>query len=188
MASPGRLRRGAWLGLCAALAAVPGYADATEAPPAPVERSYTGFKFEPYLHKWSVNSWTVWALADHTCIAITEIPYGPPNNFWGFRVVNGLDVKMFFGAIENARPRTITIEYSDGESINSTTSYAAAVESFSGFDGYVVPIKLEDLWAFTDHLFFDAYVGSEKVAWSGTKVMGKVAEGLEKCDNWQDAH
>ena len=23
---------------------------------------------------------------------------------------------------------------------------------------------------------------------SGTKVMGKVAEALEKCDNWQDAH
>ena len=27
-----------------------------------------------------------------------------------------------------------------------------------------------------------------KVTWGGTKVMGKVALALEKCDNWQSAN
>lgn len=186
MASLGRIWQGALLELSAVLAAAPACAD--EPSPAPVARSYTAFKFESYLHKWSVNNWTIWALPNHKCIAIIDIPYGAPNNFWGFRVINGLDVTMFFGAIENAHPQPVRLEYTDGETISSSVSYPATVESFSGFDGYVVPIKLEDLWAFTDHLFFDAYAGGEKVAWSGTKVMGKVAQALEKCDNWQDAH
>jgi hypothetical protein len=156
-------------------------------PVAPVhaaEPEYGEFKFADALHKWSVNNWTITALPGHECVAIVHIPLGPPKNFWGFRVVNGLDVAMFFGPIDNARPQTVQIEYNDEQAI----SYAATVDTTAGFDGYVVPLKLEDLWAFTDDLSFDAYAGGDKISWGGTKVMGKIAEALEKCDNWQDAH
>lgn len=175
MALPAHLWRGALLGLGVLMAATPVAVDAQQ---------YGEFKFPDALHRWSVNGWTISALPGHQCVAIVHLPVGPPNNFWGFKVVNGLEVSMFFGPIENARPQTVQIEYNDGQPI----SYSATVDTMTGSDGYMVPIKLEDLWAFTDDLFFDAYVGDEKVGWSGTKVMGKVAEALEKCDNWQDLY
>lgn len=145
---------------------------------------YGEFKYPDALHTWSVNAWTISALPGHVCVAIVHVQLGPPKNFWGFKVTDGLDVTMFFGPIENARPQTVQIEYND----DGPVSYAASIEATTGFDGYVIPIKLEDLWAFQDELFFDAYTGGNKVFWSGTKVMGKVAQALEKCDNWQQAH
>lgn len=175
MASSGRLWRGALFGVCAALAALPASADAPQ---------YGEFKFPDALHRWSVNGWTISALPGHQCVAIVHIPLGEPDNFWGFEVVNGFDVRMFFGPVSSACPQTVRIEYNDGPVV----SYEATVDTRTGSDGYVVPIKLEDLWALPDDLFFDAYVGDEKVTWNGTHVMGKVAQALEKCDDWQQAH
>jgi hypothetical protein len=175
MASLGRVCRIALFALGAVLAAVPVHAG---------EPQYGEFKFPDALHRWSVNGWTVSALPGSLCVAIVHTPLGPPNNFWGFKVVNGLDVTMIFGPVDNARPQTVQIEYNDEQAI----SYPAIVDTTTGSDGYAVPIKLEDLWAFTDDLFFDAYASGDKVSWGGTKVMGKVALALEKCDNWQSAH
>ena len=175
MASPKRHWRAALFFMFAALATAPASAD---------QPQYGEFKFPDALHRWSVNGWTISALPGHQCIAIVHLPVGEPNNFWGFKVVDGLDVSMFFGPVANARPQTVQIEYNDARPV----SYEATVDTMTGSDGYMVPMKLEDLWAFTDDLFFDAYVADEKVGWSGTKVMGKVAEALEKCDDWQAAH
>lgn len=175
MASLARRWCGALVALGAVLATVPANAGAPE---------YGEFKDPDALHKWSVNLWTIMALPSHVCLAVVHVPLGPDKNFWGFRIANGMDVTMIFGPVENARPQTVQIEYNDNQPI----SYSAKVTKIAGFDGYEVPIKLEDLWAFQDELFFDAYTGGNKIFWSGTKVMGKVALALEKCDNWQDAH
>lgn len=153
------------------------------APAAAGEPEYADFKFANTLHKWSVKNWQIFALPDHVCVAILHIPIGPPKNFWGFRVTNGSNVVMFFGPIDNAKPQNVQIEYNDDRPI----TYSASVDSMAGYQAYVVPLDLSDLWAFLDDLSFDAYVGGDKIFWSGTHSMGKVAEALEKCDNWQDA-
>ena len=154
------------------------------APTIAATPEYGEFNYPDALHTWSVNAWKISALSGHVCVAIVHVQLGPPKNFWGFKVTDGSDVTMFFGPIDNARPQTVQIEYNDAGPI----SYAASIDATTGFDGYAIPIKLEDLWAFQDELFFDAYTGGNKVFWSGTKVMGKVALALEKCDTWQQAH
>lgn len=146
-------------------------------------KTFAGITYETILHKWGVNAWDIWALPNHECMAILQKPDLTPFNFWGFRVLNGLGVQMFFGSIADARPQTVKVAFDDG-----AISYPASVEPFLEWNAYVIPIKLEDLWAFPDELFFDVYVGGDKVTWGGTKVMGKVALALEKCDNWQTAH
>lgn len=84
-----------------------------------------------------------------------------------------------FGDIADPRSQTIQIKYNDGP----PNSIEAAVVPILGWNGYVIPFTLEGLWALPDELYFDAYVGENRVASGYTKVMGKVAEGLEKCDN-----
>ena len=147
-------------------------------------KTFAGIDYKTVLHKWSVASWDIWALPNHECLAMIQKPDLSPFNFWGFRVNNGLEVHMFFGSIANARPQTVKILFDDDSSI----SRPATVEPFLEWNAYVVAIDLKDLWALPDELFFDIYVDGAKVTWGGTKVMGKVALALEKCDNWQTAH
>ncbi len=147
-------------------------------------KAVSGIRFQGVRQEWSVRDWTIVALPNHECDALLQKRSMTPFNFWGFRVKNGLEVQMYFGAVANAQPQRVQITYNDGE----PNSYAAGVEKFADWSAYVVPIKLEDLWAFPDELDFDAFVGGDKVTWGTTKLMGKVAEALEKCDNWQDAH
>jgi hypothetical protein len=147
-------------------------------------KSGAEIRFRGVRQKWSVNAWDISALPAHECVALVQKGDLTPFNFWGFRVRNGQDVQLFFGSIADARPQTVQVVFNDAPPI----SYAASVEPFQEWNAYVVPIKLEDLWAFQDELFFDVYAGATKVTWGGTKVMGKVAEALEKCDNWETAH
>jgi hypothetical protein len=147
-------------------------------------KSVSGIRFQNVKQEWSVRDWKIVALPNHECDALLQKRSMTPFNFWGFRVKNGLDVQMYFGSVADARPQRVQISYNDGPPNNS----AAGVEQFGEWNAYVVPIKLEDLWAFPDELNFDAFVGGTKVTWGTTKLMGKVAEALEKCDNWQDAH
>ena len=157
---------------------------AVSAPAAAAPHEFPTIDYVKPLHKWSVGSWTIWALPGHECLALKQETKFAEFSFWGFRVVDGLDAHMIFGAVADARQQTIRVDY-DGM---PSARYPAVVEPFLDYNAYVVPINLEDIWAFQDELFFDVYAGGEKVTWGGTKVMGKVAEGLEKCDNWQQAH
>jgi hypothetical protein len=145
-------------------------------------KAVAGIRFQTVKHQWSVRDWSIVALPNHECDALLQKRTVTPFNFWGFRVKDGSDVQMYFGSIANAQPQQIT--YNDGPPNTRT----ASVERFGDWNAYVVPLKLEDLWAFPDELDLDAYVGGAKVSWGTTKLMGKVAEALEKCDNWQDAH
>ena len=147
-------------------------------------KAVAGIRFQAVKHEWSVRDWTIVALPNHECDALLQKRSMTPFTFWGFRVINGADIQMYFGSVANARPQQVRISYNDGP----PNSYAAGVEHFGEWSAYLVPIKLEDLWALPDELSFDAFVGGAKVTWGTTKLMGKVAEALEKCDNWQDAH
>lgn len=170
-----RALRGALIMLGVVSAAVP-----VSAAPA----NFSGIGYDKTVHKWSVGNWNIWALPNHECLALFQKPDLTPFNFWGFRVIDGLKAQMIFGSIADAAPQTIQITFNDGPPNN----HAAKVEPFLEWNAYVIPIQLEELWAFPDELFFDVYVGGSKVTWGGSKVMGKVAEGLEKCDTWQQAH
>ena len=154
------------------------------APVAATPHEFPTIDYVKPLHKWSVDSWTIWALPGHECVALKQETKFAEFSFWGFRVVDGSDSHMIFGPVADARPQTVRVEYDGMPSVR----YPALVEPFLDYNAFVVPIDLSDIWAFQDELFFDVYAGDQKVTWGGTKVMGKVALALEKCDNWQSAN
>ena len=151
--------------------------------PASAGEVYSKFKTES-LHKWSIGKWTIWAMPGHQCLAMDqEINFEKPS-FWGFIVKDGLDVEMFFGSIANPQPQTVQITFNSGKPV----SFPARVEPMDGANAYVIPFKLEYVWTMQDDVDVDVFTGGNRVFSGWTKVMGKVAEGLEKCDNWNQAH
>ncbi len=176
-----RLGRG-WRAALLALGAVQAPAPATAGEAGEVY--YSQFKLGSYLHKWSVKDWTIWALPDHVCLALKQDVDPRAPHFWGFIVKNGLDVEMFFGNVEDAAPQTVQITFNSGKPV----SFPARVQPMDGANAYVIPFTLEYLWTMQDDIDIDVFTGGNRVFSGWTKVMGKVAEGLEKCDNWQDAH
>lgn len=178
IATPGRTWRGALLALGAVLGAAPG--NAVE----PNEVVYSKFKIDTYLHKWSVKDWTIWAMPNHVCLAMKQDIDPRAPHFWGFIVKDGLEVELFFGSIENAAPQTVQITFNSGKPV----SFPARVEPMDGANAYVVPFTLEYLWTMQDDIDIDVFANGNRIFSGWTKVMGKIAEGLEKCDNWQAAH
>ena len=176
--SLGRGWRGALLALGAVLAAAP--ADAGDAG----EIVYSKFKLDSYLHKWSVKDWTIWAMPNHECFALKQDVDPRAPHFWGFIVKNGLDGEMFFGTIADPQPQTVQVTFSSGKPV----SFPARVEPMDGANAYVIPFKLEYVWTMQDDIDIDVFTGGNRVFSGWTKVMGKVAEGLEKCDDWNQAH
>ncbi len=153
------------------------------AAPASAGEMYSKFKIDA-LHKWSIGKWTIWAMPNHVCLAMDqEINFEKPQ-FWGFIIKNGLDVEMFFGSIENPQPQTVQITFNSGKPV----SFPARVEPMDGANAYVIPYDLEYVWLMQDDVDVDVFTGGNRVFSGWTKVMGKVAEGLEKCDNWNQAH
>ena len=153
------------------------------AAPASADQVYSKFNVNA-RHNWTQKKWTIWAMENHTCMAMEqEVDFEKPQ-FWGFIVKNGLDVEMFFGSIQNPQPQTVQITFNNGKPV----SFPARVQPMDDAVAYVIPFDLEYVWTMQDDVDIDVSAGGNRVFWGGTTVMGKVAETLEKCDKWQEAN
>lgn len=151
--------------------------------PASAGETYSRYKLDS-LHKWTISKWTIWAMPGHVCLAMEqEIDFAKPS-FWGFMIKDGLDSEMFFGSIADAQPQTVQITFNYGKPV----SFPARVQPMDGANAYVIPFDLEYVWTLQDDVDIDVFTGGNRVFSGGTKVMGKIAEGLEKCDDWNQAH
>jgi hypothetical protein len=155
-----------------------------EAAPAHAQKVFAGIAPTVYSKKWNPNEWHIYALPDGSCYAIAQDPQFAQFHFWGFRQSPGSRVDLFFGSIENARPRTVQMSFNDGGHYD----YAARVVHQSDWDAYAISLQSNALSVFHDQTIVAAYVNGEKVFHGITNSMRNVEKNMRKCLEWQQSH
>ena len=148
------------------------------------EKVFAGIRPVTYSKAWAVNEWHVYALPDGHCFAIAQEPQDTPFKFWGFRQSPGSRVELFFGGIENARPRTVQMSFNDGGKFD----YPAKVVRQLDWDAYAISLQSNALSVFHDQTIVESYVGGVRVFSGITNSMRNLSKRMRKCLEWQAAH
>jgi hypothetical protein len=152
--------------------------------PAQSQKVFAGIAPVSYSKAWAPNEWHVYALPDGNCFAIAQEPRDTPFKFWGFRQSPGSRVELFFGSIENARPRTVQMSFNDGGKFD----YPARVVRQLDWDAYAISLQPNALSVFHNQTIVEAYVGGVRVFAGITNSMRYVEKTMRKCLEWQAAH
>lgn len=147
------------------------------------EKVFSGISPVHYLKAWAPNEWHVYAMLDRSCYAIAQEPNDTPFKFWGFRQKPGSRLDLFFGSIENARPRTVQMSFNDGGKFD----YEARVVRQLDWDSYSISLQENALSVFHNQTIVEAFVNGEEVFHGITNSMRNVEKTMHKCLEWQQS-
>ena len=149
------------------------------------DNSYQRVVVAHALKRWVFGHWMVSAEQNSVCRAFFQFNTVTPA-FWGFRQTGPKidNLELFFSSNGPARPQTLQMAFNDAGHF----AHDATVETFAGFDTYVISLRGVTIASFPNVTDFEAFSGDTRI-WSEREFnMGKVEEAMVKCWEWQIDH
>ena len=131
-----------------------------------------------YKKKWSFDDWHVWATEYGSCMALEQDTLGYATyHVWGFEQSPGSRMTMYFGAIENARPRTVQMSWNNGGDFD----YEADVKHLRDWDAYEISLQANALSVFPRQLNVAAKVDGKVVFINVYNSMDRLRKNMAEC-------